>query len=98
MFFLIFILTFAVILSIITDQKENEVYKDVGKLAFFLIAVRTSIGDFSDDTFTTVEVNKYFVWVIWLVIIIVGNVIFMNFIISVVSQSYADCMSKMVSQ
>ena len=37
-------------------------------------------------------------WIIWLLIVIVGNIIFMNFIIAVVNESYENCMTTMVAQ
>ena len=37
-------------------------------------------------------------WIIYLAVMIVGNIIFMNFIIAVVSQSYENCMQKMIAQ
>jgi len=33
-------------------------------------------------------------WLLWLLILIIGNVVFMNFIIAVVSESYESCMEK----
>jgi len=36
-------------------------------------------------------------WIIWLLIVIVGNIIFMNFIIAVVNESYEKCMTTMVA-
>ena len=51
-----------------------------------------------DDFLTTDNSSKPLAWFIWLVITIVGNVIFMNFIISVVSSSYEKCMSRQVEQ
>jgi hypothetical protein len=36
-------------------------------------------------------------WIIWLLIVIVGNIIFMNFIIAVVNESYENCMTTMVA-
>ena len=38
------------------------------------------------------------VWLLWLIIILVGNIIFMNFIIAVVNESYENCMTKMIAQ
>ena len=34
---------------------------------------------------------------VWLFIIVVGNVVFMNFIIAVVNQSYENCIMRMVA-
>jgi len=60
-----------------------------------MIAFRTSIGDYSFDDFSTADYYEIGL-VVWFFIMIVGNVVFMNFIIAVVNQSYEQCMSKMV--
>jgi hypothetical protein len=62
---------------------------------FFMIAFRTSIGDYSFDDFSTADFYEIGL-VVWSFIMIVGNMVFMNFIIAVVNQSYEQCMSKMV--
>lgn len=65
-------------------------------MAFFVLALRESIGDY--DTSTIIEGSKYkaLVWILWFLIMIVGNIVFMNFIIAVVSESYENCMERMV--
>jgi hypothetical protein len=37
-------------------------------------------------------------WLVWLFVIFIGNVVFMNFIIAVVSDSYEKCINKMEAQ
>ena len=54
---------------------------------FFMIAFRTSIGDYSFDDFSAADYYEIGL-VVWFFIMIVGNVVFMNFIIAVVNQSY----------
>lgn len=41
---------------------------------------------------------KEVTWIVWLALMIIGNVVFMNFIIAVVNDSYAQSMAKKVSQ
>ena len=41
---------------------------------------------------------KELVWVVWLMLMIIGNVIFMNFIVAVVSESYEKCMQTLKAQ
>jgi len=62
---------------------------------FFINAFRTTVGDYSFDDFSTADYYEIGL-VVWFFIMIVGNVVFMNFIIAVVNQSYEQCMSKMV--
>ena len=63
------------------------------------MAFRASIGDNEmGDFLKTENSSKSLAWFIWLVIMIVGNMIFMNFIIAIINESYENCMSKMVAQ
>ena len=60
-----------------------------------MIAFKTSVGDYSFDDFLTAEYYEIGL-VVWFFTMIVGNMVFMNFIIAVVNQSHEQCMSKMV--
>jgi hypothetical protein len=67
----------------------------VSEAATFLIVLRQAVGD--TDTSTIIDGTRDFkilAWLLWFVILIVGNVVFMNFIIAVVSESYENCMEK----
>jgi hypothetical protein len=57
--------------------------------------MRQSIGDY--DTSTIIENSEYplLAWILWGIIMVVGNIVFMNFIIAVVSESYSTNMQKM---
>jgi hypothetical protein len=60
-----------------------------------LIVLRQSIGDY--DTSSIIEGTQDFkilAWLLWFIILIIGNIVFMNFIIAVVSESYESCMEK----
>ena len=50
------------------------------------------------ELYTESKVNPILIWIVWLVIMIVGHIIFMNFIIAVVNESYENCMTKMIAQ
>jgi hypothetical protein len=59
--------------------------------------LRQSIGDY--DTSSIIEGTQDFkilAWLLWFIILIIGNIVFMNFIIAVVSESYESCMEKKV--
>ena len=63
------------------------------------MAFRASIGDNEmGDFLKTDNSSRSLAWFIWLVIMVVGNIIFMNFIIAVVNESYENCMLKMFAQ
>jgi hypothetical protein len=94
-FFLIVLGMFTILINIIVDE-TNESYDGIRNMEFFVIALRQSVGDY--DSSTLIEGSKYkaLVWILWFLIIIVGNIVFMNFIIAVVSESYENCMERMV--
>jgi Polycystin cation channel len=95
LFFSVFISTFAVLINIVFNAHQ-EMYDNIGAgIMFFIIAFRTSVGDYSFDDFPTADYYEIEL-VVWFFIMIVGNMVFMNFIIAVVNQSYEQCMSKMV--
>jgi hypothetical protein len=55
-------------------------------MGYFIIAMRQSIGDFdTTESFSDNSVYKIHIWIVYFVIMILGNVVFMNFIIAVVS-------------
>ena len=59
--------------------------------------LRQASGD--TDTLSIIEGTRDFkilAWLLWFVILIVGNIVFMNFIIAVVSESYENCMEKKI--
>ena len=65
--------------------------------AYFLIVMRQSVGDY--DTQTIIEGTndfKFLAWILWFLILIIGNIVFMNFIIAVVSESYENCMDQKI--
>ena len=62
-----------------------------------MIVLRQASGD--TDTSSIIDGTrdyKILAWLLWFVILIVGNVVFMNFIIAVVSESYENCMEKKI--
>jgi hypothetical protein len=73
-------------------------YQQLGFVANFAIAWRTVIGDNDiEDYASEGSSHQILAWIIWLLIVIVGNVIFMNFIIAVVNESYTNCMEKLIA-
>ena len=95
-YFLLVISTLTVMAQIIINQ-SGDGYKGVAEAANFLIVLRQASGD--TDTSTIIDGTRDFkllAWLLWFVILIVGNIVFMNFIIAVVSESYENCMEKKV--
>lgn len=56
-----------------------------------------SVGDMETDDFNKNDPGKaksFLIWMIWLLAAIITNIIFLNFIIAVISDSYAKVMHK----
>lgn len=84
LFFALFNSMFACLLYIVFDNHDSN---------FFIMAFRSSIGDNEMGDYLSSQQNEL-AWTIWLLIMIVGNMVMMNFIIAVVNESYESCMSK----
>jgi uncharacterized membrane protein len=96
LFFAIVIGAFSISIGIVSEKRPKD-YNDINYVALYVMALRESIGDF--DTFQMIKnsEDKVLAWIIWIFIIIIGNIVFMNFIIAVVNDSYQKCMSKSVA-
>ncbi len=59
---------------------------------------RLSLGDFELDPFTNQRDQLItFSWVLWMIGVFILNVMFMNFIIAVISESYEKVMQRLVA-
>jgi hypothetical protein len=82
-FFGVVIVSFSLYLGILVNELTD--YEGIGIFGYFGIALRTSLGDYDFDSFVKNSDYDILTWIVWLLMMIVGNVIFMNFIIAVVS-------------
>ena len=82
MFFSFVVIFFSIFLGILLNDLTD--YQGIGAVGYFVIALRQSLGDY--DTSNIVKNSDYDIltWLVWLVVMMIGNVIFMNFIIAVV--------------
>jgi hypothetical protein len=72
------------LIALLKDDLAN--YEGIGPVGYFIIALRESLGDFDTiDSITNNSDYKILIWIIYFMVMILGNVIFMNFIIAVVS-------------
>ena len=86
--------------------KNSDNYESIGYGGYYLMSFRTSLGDFDLDNFgTTNETDEItsteiviLRWIIWILSVFVMNIVFMNFIIAVISESYEKVMQKLVAQ
>ncbi len=85
-FFAIVIGCFCVCLTILIPTLDNaDDYSPLGRFSYFVLALRQSIGDYDTSTLTSNASFKTLIWITWFIIMIVGNIVFMNFLIAVVS-------------
>ena len=97
-FFAFVVITFSLILSVLIPDASKS-YPGTSFFAYVIMAFRTSLGDFEIEDYKSDEIEmKELVWVVWLMLMIIGNVIFMNFIVAVVSESYEKCMQTQKAQ
>jgi len=99
LFFFTVIFVFAEVLSVtlkVPDQSSSDdSYQGIGLFRYFAVAVRNSIGDYDFESMISGSDYIWLKWLVWLFVIFIGNVVFMNFIIAVVSDSYEKCINKM---
>ncbi|CDW91442.1 wd-40 repeat protein [Stylonychia lemnae] len=98
-FFLIFILLFGMIFLVLFKADSIDEYKGVNGMAYFLMAFRISSGDFQlDDYQKQGSTLVIFSWILWILAVLTLNIVFMNFIIAVISESYERVMQKLISE
>lgn len=96
-----FLVYFAILLSVFAVQvsvlmRDVQGHEGIGPVQFFVMTLRTSLGD--NDLDQEYTEFKILFWIVWVLIMLVGNIVMMNFIIAVVSDSYSQCMTTRVAQ
>eukprot|EP00347_Sterkiella_histriomuscorum_P005927 403354731 len=98
-FFVVFILQFGIIFAILFDATGIEEYNGIGIFSYFMMAFRTSSGDFNVDSYKDQsQILVIISWTIWIIAVMILNVMFMNFIIAVISESYEKVMQKLTAE
>ena len=93
-----FVTTFAfVAVSIDIDKNKldstGDPYDGLGGFSYFMFILRTSFGDFTVDPFKSLPTgSRLLMWIFWLIVVIINTIIFLNFIIAVISDSYEQIM------
>lgn len=83
MFFIIVLFFFGISIGILVEHGETD-YNGFGKLYFIFIALASSVGQGEMADFNNRTQFPELTWIVWMVILVVGNIVFMNFIIAVV--------------
>ncbi|CDW71472.1 UNKNOWN [Stylonychia lemnae] len=74
-------------------------YDGVNAFGYYLLIFKIAAGDFSTDNYQ--DQSQYLVvltWLVWVIAVISLNIVFMNFIIAVISESYEKVMQKIVAE
>ncbi|CDW84834.1 wd-40 repeat protein [Stylonychia lemnae] len=98
-FFLIFIVQFGLIFTVLFKAAPIEEYDGVNAFGYYLMIFRISAGDFTTDNYK--DQSQYLIiltWIVWIIAVIILNIIFMNFIIAVISESYEKVMQKIIAE
>lgn len=90
-YFALVVCMFSFMLSVLVET-DPSIYDGIGVLAYFMIPFRTSIGDNDITNYSNSSDFKVLTWLVWVIVMGVGNIVFMNFIIAVVGESYQNCM------
>lgn len=95
-FFMMVVVIFSCLIQVLLPESKVN-YDGWGYFSYIVMAFRTSIGDYTFDNYKA-TMMKAETWIVWLALMIIGNVVFMNFIIAVVNDSYSQSMAKKVAK
>ncbi|CDW78462.1 wd-40 repeat protein [Stylonychia lemnae] len=98
-FYLVFIILFSLQFSVLFNGSTPEQYSGINQFGYFIMAFRLSTGDFDTDGFSELPQELIItIWLIWILAVVILNLILMNFIIAVISQSYERAMQRLIPQ
>jgi hypothetical protein len=98
-FWIIFLSWFTILFTILFKAAPLEQYEGLNLFGYFMMSYRLSSGDFEIDNYSSQRASLIiFTWLVWIVGVLALNVVFMNFIIAVISESYEKVMQKLVAQ
>ncbi len=95
-FFMIVVIAFSCFIQVLLPESSSS-YEGTAFFSYIMLSLRTAMGDYTFDSYKAQEM-KGITWVTWLFLMIMGNIVFMNFIIAVIGDSYQSSMAKKVSQ
>jgi hypothetical protein len=85
LFFGIIIVFFSLSIAVLIKDDLTK-YDGIDAVGYFIIAMRESVGDFdTSDSLISNSKYKILIWILYFIILLVGNIVFMNFIIAVVN-------------
>lgn len=97
-FYAILMVSFSMVFNIISNNKSAEYAKVGSIMGNLLTTMRLSLGDFQFDLLEELNARQHIMfWVIWLIMVLFSSLIFLNFIIAEVSNSYQNVKDKIDS-
>ena len=98
--FLFLFLSFVVVFSLMVmtlglnlSELENDPYDGLWDFGYLMYVLRTSLADFEVDTFQQLRpASTIILWLFWIIIILFNTIIFLNFLIAVISDVYEQVM------
>jgi hypothetical protein len=94
-YYIMVVTTFGFILMVIFDDPTYD-SEGLGTFSYIIMSLRIVWGEGSFDIGKSQY--KFMAWMTYVLLMLCGNVVFMNFLIAVVTQSYEACMQRMQSQ
>lgn len=79
------------VFNIIAENKSPEYSKVGSTVGNFITTIRLSLGDFDFSLLEGLNTKQnYMFWIIWMIMVLFSSLIFLNFIIAEVSNSYQN--------
>ncbi len=95
---IIFLCWFGIVFTVLFQGIPISDQSDLNWFGYFIMSYRISAGDSDFGAFTEQKNNlKLFSWLLWMISLFTLNVMFMNFIIAVISESYEKVMQRLVA-
>ena len=85
----IIVCMFSIIYFVLFSMELPETYIGVSNFGFILDAIQLSLGNYDVEGYSALPQELLItIWVVWMLSVFMLNIIFMNFIIAVISESY----------
>ncbi len=97
LYFGVLLSMFAVMISLILPS-DIEGYDGIGSFMWMVMALQTALLNSDISGYSGNTEYNILLWIVWFIVVVVGNIVVMNFIIAVVGDSYSNCMAKREAQ
>ena len=81
------------------DGNDTAYTSGIGGLAYFFFILRTSLGDFDVDSYSELPIaSQLTIWAMWMLTVGLNTIVFLNFLIAVISDVFEQIMSTRTEQ